>query len=64
MTYESVAARTVLLGAALPAHDQVFDLTGAIASKCTELRDYIAAVRSDTQAELAVRELLAALATA
>jgi hypothetical protein len=59
--YTATAVTTAILGAAIPAHDETLDLAEAIGQKLDAFRAYVASVRSEEQADEAVKELLTAL---
>lgn len=52
---------TVLAGRSIPAHDETMDLAESIGQQLDAFRSYIASVRSEEQADDAVKELLAEL---
>jgi hypothetical protein len=58
--YTAEAVGIVLIGRAIPAHDETMDLAEAIGQKLDEFRNYIESVRSAEQADEAVKELLTA----
>ena len=58
---KSTATHAVLVGNALPAHDEVFDLAEQIGDTVGKLHDYITNVRSSGQADAAINELLDSL---
>jgi hypothetical protein len=59
--YTAEAVTRVVLGNTIPAHDETMDLAEAIGQKLDEFRAYVASVRSEEQADSAVKELLTAL---
>ena len=58
--YTATAVTTVIIGRAIPAHDETMDLAEVIGQKLDEFRNYIESVRSAEQADEAVKELLTA----
>lgn len=58
---DAVATTTAFVGRTIPAHDETLDLASTIGKSLDEFRAYIASVRSESQADAAVTELLTAL---
>lgn len=61
MNLRPAATTAVTMGDYIPMHDQTFDLAEGIAEQLQEFRQYVASVRTEEQADLAVTELLTAL---
>lgn len=59
--FTATAVITVVMGRTIPAHDETMDLAESIGQKLDEFRHYVASVRSEGQADEAVKELLTAL---
>ena len=59
--FTATAVTTAIVGNAIPAHDETIDFAEAIGQKLDAFHAYVTSVRSESQADAAVKELLAAL---
>lgn len=61
--FKAVAVSAVVMGQNIPAHDETCDIAESIGQQLDAFRAYVASVRSEEQADEAVKELIIAFAT-